>query len=420
MTMQANAAFLRAPEGCVAHLVWDPSGAEALAIDPRLDQVEDLLELARARGVRVRAVIDTHTHADHLSGARRLAARAGAELLAPAGSGLQAPARRVAPGSAFSVGGLEVRVLPAPGHTPDAVALLVGGRVFTGDALFIEGVGRTDFPGGSPDDLLATLESFEALPPETVVMPGHDYQSRGPATLGALRATHPVLSERDRSLRLARVSSKGAVIPDIRQMLDWNLASGETGPLPPRAAWDLAKGRSALLLDVRTPAEFGISRIDGSLNVPLQAIETHAATLPRDKEMILVCRSGLRAQTARETLGRLGIPAVVMAGGLEAWRQGGLPIVEVRPGVLPLDRQVQIGAGSLVLAGVLLAAFVNPWALVLPGFVGSGLVFAGLTGTCGLARVMALMPWNRPSAAPASAPMCSAGAAPTCSAGSGR
>src|SRR5690606_25292598 len=131
--------------------------------------------LASAAGsqLRIRAVIDTHTHADHLSGARRLASRAGAELLAPSGSKLRALARRVEPGASFRVGGLEVQVLAAPGHTSDAVALLVDGRRLTGDALFLDGIGRTDFPGGSAEDALRTLETFAALPPETVVLPGH-------------------------------------------------------------------------------------------------------------------------------------------------------------------------------------------------------------------------------------------------------
>ena len=409
----AGSASLRAPEGCVAHLVWDPASGEALAVDPRLDKVEALLSLARERGVRVRAVIDTHTHADHLSGARRLAARAGAELLAPAGSGLKAPVRRVEPGSSFRVGGLEVRVLAAPGHTPDSVALLAAGRLYTGDALFVEGVGRTDFPGGSPDALLDTLEAFEALPPETLVVPGHDYQSRGEATLASLRASHPVLAESDRNVRRARVSGKGAVIPDIRHYLDWNLAPSESGPLPVRAAQALARGGSAALIDVRTPAELRHSRIAGSTALPLADLESRADALPRDRELILVCRTGHRAESARRALAERSMPATVMEGGLEAWRQAGLPLVEARPGVLPLDRQVQIGAGGLVLAGVALGAGVTPWALALAGFVGAGLVFAGLTGTCGLARLLALMPWNRPSvgAAPPPGPSCSAGGA---------
>jgi glyoxylase-like metal-dependent hydrolase (beta-lactamase superfamily II) len=414
-------AALRAPEGCVAYLAWDPSVPEALAVDPRLDQVEALLALARERGVRIRAVIDTHTHADHLSGARRLAERAGAELLAPAGSRIAAPARRVAPGSTFKAGALDVRVLAAPGHTPDAVALHAGGALFTGDSLFLEGVGRTDFPGGSADDLLDTLQAFEALPDDTLVLPGHDYASRGEAPLGRLRAEHPVLSRTGRAERRDLVAGKGASIPDIRDFLDWNLAAADLSPLPPRAAHDRARDGSALLVDVRTRAEAAVARIPGALNVPLQELDVRAGELPKDKELVLVCRTGLRAASARSLLEARGVKATVLSGGLEPWRKLGLPLIEARPGVLPLDRQVQIGAGLMVLTGVLLGAFVSPWALMLSGFVGGGLIFAGMTGTCGLTRVLARMPWNRPPASAAAVPLCSAGGAPpasTCSAGS--
>ncbi len=419
--MAVETVSLRAPEGCVTHLLWDPASPEALAIDPRLDQVEDLLALARERGVRIRAVIDTHTHADHLSGARRLAARAGAELLAPEGSRIEAPVRRVAPGGSFALGGLQVRVLAAPGHTPDAVALLAGGRLYTGDALFIEGVGRTDFPGGSPDEALATLEAFEALPPGTIVHPGHDYRGLGSATLEELRRTHPVLSEAERARRRERVAGKGAVIPDIRHFLAWNLAREESGELPPLAVQALVRGRSARLVDVRSPAEFNVSRIAESQLLPLEDVEGRAASLLRDRELILVCRTGNRARTAQATLARAGIRAALLEGGVEAWRKAGLPLVESRPGVLPLDRQVQLGAGSMILAGVLLAALVSPWALVIPGFVGAGLIFAGASGTCGLARVLSLLPWNRAplTCAVGPTPSCSAGGAPpaSCSAG---
>jgi glyoxylase-like metal-dependent hydrolase (beta-lactamase superfamily II) len=418
VTANATASIraFRAPEGCTAYLVTDPATREALVVDPRLDQVEEILEAARGLGVRIRDVVDTHTHADHLSGARRLAERAEATLLAPSGSRLQAPARRIGPGASFRVGELDVRVLAAPGHTPDAVAFLAAGHLFTGDALFVEGVGRTDFPGGSPDELLDTLEAFEALPDETVVHPGHDYRKLGEAPLSRLRAEHPVLSLADRAARRDRVAGKGLDIPDIRDFLSWNLAAVEPRPLPPRAAADLVRGRTAAFVDVRTPAEFAQARIDGAILLPLNELEKRLPELPDGRELVLVCRTGRRAESAREILARSGRTGLVMEGGIEAWRAGRLPLVEPRPGVLPIDRQVQLAAGSLVVIGTVLAALLSPWFLAIPGFVGAGLVFAGSTGTCGLARLLGALPWNRPSAA-APAPSCSAGA---CSAGGAR
>jgi glyoxylase-like metal-dependent hydrolase (beta-lactamase superfamily II) len=398
-------AAFRVPEGCVAYLIWDPESKDGLIVDPRLDQVEELAAAAREKGVRVRGVIDTHTHADHLSGARRLAVKTGAEFLA-AKSGI------------FKAGTLEIQGLAAPGHTPDSVALLVGGHVFTGDALFLEGVGRTDFPGGSPDDLLGTLERLEALPGDTVVHPGHDYPSKGEATLEVLRREHPVLSEKDRAARRERVAGKGAAIPDIRDYLAWNLAKEEPADLPARASQALARGRSAVLVDVRTPAEIGQMKIAGSIEAPYAELGSKAEDLPKDAELILVCRTGLRSRGAQDFLRERGIASRVMAGGLDAWRAAGLPVSGVGGGVLPIDRQLQLTVGFMVFTGVLLGVFVTPWALIVPGFFGAGLMFAGATGLCGLTHVLAKLPWNRPKGGPPPS-ACSAGGPPVsaCSAG---
>ena len=133
-------------------------------LDPRLDQVDEILAAAAARGVRLAYVLDTHTHADHLSGVRRLAGRTGATVVAHAASRIEQAARRVAGGSTLDLGARTVAVIDAPGHTPDSLALLVDGHLFTGDALFAGGAGRTDFMGGSASALFDTLRTFERLP----------------------------------------------------------------------------------------------------------------------------------------------------------------------------------------------------------------------------------------------------------------
>ena len=165
-------------DGCLAYLVVDEASHTALAIDPRLDQVDRLLAVLTARDVRLVHALDTHTHADHLSGVRRLAQRTGATVLAHAASKLKSPARRVRGGETFEVGTRTIEVLDAAGHTPDSLALRVDGHLFTGDALFAGGAGRTDFMGGSASALYDTFRAFEALPDDTVVHPGHDYVGR--------------------------------------------------------------------------------------------------------------------------------------------------------------------------------------------------------------------------------------------------
>ena len=174
----------RAPgEGCLGYLVVDEPSRTALAIDPRLDQVGAFQETLAARGVRLTHVLDTHTHVDHLSGVRMLARRTGATVMAHAASKLAGTVERVTGGTTFELGTSPVSVLDAPGHTPDSLAVLVDGHLFTGDALFARGAGRTDFMGGSASDLYDTFRRFEALPDATVVHPGHDYAGQATTTI---------------------------------------------------------------------------------------------------------------------------------------------------------------------------------------------------------------------------------------------
>ncbi len=159
--------------------------------------------------------------------------------------------------------------------------------------------------------------------------------------------------------------------------------------------WELGNG-NALLLDLRTPAEFEEAHIEGSILHPLSNLDAgEVAGLAAGKdECILICRSGNRARQAAEKLRASGIKAVkVLDGGLQAWEKSGLPLKRGR-GTISLERQVRIAAGALVFAGALLGYFVHPAWMALSGLVGAGLVFAGLTDTCGMGMLLARMPWN--------------------------
>ncbi len=159
-------------------------------------------------------------------------------------------------------------------------------------------------------------------------------------------------------------------------------------------AW-LQSGQ-ALLIDVREPDEHARERIAGARLVPLARIETGSRFAEPGKTMVFHCNSGNRTTQAAALLGRAGGDETYqLAGGLQAWKRAGLPVVFDREAPLPLMRQVQIAAGSLVLLGVVLTLLVSTWLLVLPAFVGAGLVMAGITGFCGMARLLARMPWNR-------------------------
>ena len=169
-------------------------------------------------------------------------------------------------------------------------------------------------------------------------------------------------------------------------------------PGPERiSAHDLAEqlaSHQVAVIDVREPMEYAAGHIAGSLNVPLSRL--HQADLPSGP-LVLVCQSGNRSAKGVQTLLQRGYahPVSDLEGGLPSWQQAGLPVRKLKNAPLPLMRQVQIAAGSLVLLGLILSNTVAPGWIAITWFVGAGLTFAGVSGFCGMARLLALMPWNR-------------------------
>ena len=149
-------------------------------------------------------------------------------------------------------------------------------------------------------------------------------------------------------------------------------------------------------IDVREPAETAAERIDGVRAVPLSAFGSHAKSLRTDQPVYVVCRTGRRATAAAERLAALGHEDVrILQDGLMGWVAAGLPVERGAARTWSLERQVRFAAGSLVLLGTLLSALVHPAFVALSGVVGAGLVFAAVTDTCGMAMVLARMPWNQ-------------------------
>jgi rhodanese-related sulfurtransferase len=168
---------------------------------------------------------------------------------------------------------------------------------------------------------------------------------------------------------------------------------------PTELAELIKQGRHIDLIDVRTPAEYREVHAEPARNVPLESLDPVAVQQHRGKDMqeplYVICRSGSRGKTACEKIAAAGCENVInVAGGTMAWEQVGLAVVRGQK-TISLERQVRIAAGSLVLVGSLLAFFVHPWFLALPAFVGAGLIFAGVTDTCGMAMILARMPWNQ-------------------------
>ena len=405
-------------DGCLGYLVVDEASRTAVAIDPRLDLVERFQAALAAHDGRLTHVLDTHTHADHLSGVRRLAQRTGAIVLAHVASKLKGPSQRIGDGATFALGDTTVQIVNAPGHTPDSVALLVDEHhLFTGDALFAGGAGRTDFMGGNASDLFDTFRRFAALPDTTVVHPGHDYVGRAVTTIGEEKAQNSLFRERDRAALVARLASKAEPPRNMAAILRHNLGEADATTIAPADLQALREEqRDTVLLDVRSRLEFEGSWIDGATNLPLEELDARVDEVPEQREVVVVCRTGVRATLAAEALARSGRRARVLEGGMQGWRRARLPMREGRRR-LPVDRQVQLIAGSMILTGIALGTLVNPWFLGIAAFFGAGLTFAGATGTCGLAHVLFRLPWNRPLAMPSEGgAVCAAGGGSACAA----
>jgi rhodanese-related sulfurtransferase len=159
-------------------------------------------------------------------------------------------------------------------------------------------------------------------------------------------------------------------------------------------------GKPVLLIDVRTPAEFQELHAAPATSIPLDQLDPSAAAALRaapDQPLYVICRSGSRGRQGCEKLVAAGVTNVInVEGGTLAWEQAGLPVVRGKA-TISLERQVRIAAGSLVLLGVILAVALHPAFIALSGFVGAGLVFAGVTDTCGMGLLLAKMPWNQVS-----------------------
>jgi rhodanese-related sulfurtransferase len=170
--------------------------------------------------------------------------------------------------------------------------------------------------------------------------------------------------------------------------------------LDPKTVAERLKDRSLTLVDIREADEFAREHIDGAVSLPLSKLESAHVKLEPGKDVVFQCRSGMRTNANCARLSAFaGGPAFVLEGGLEAWKKAGLAIRADASAPLEINRQVQITAGMLILTGVVLAQAVHPAFIGLSAFVGAGLTFAGISGWCGMAKLLAVMPWNRRSLA---------------------
>jgi rhodanese-related sulfurtransferase len=166
--------------------------------------------------------------------------------------------------------------------------------------------------------------------------------------------------------------------------------------IDPQAVADGLKSGKFHLIDIREADEFAREHIGGAVSMPLSQVEQADVKIEAGRTAVFHCKSGMRTEANCARLAsRIDGDALLLDGGLDAWKKAGLPVRDNAKAPLPMNRQVQITAGTLVLAGALIGTFIHPAGHALSGLIGAGLIFAGASGWCGMANVLAAMPWNR-------------------------
>jgi sulfur dioxygenase len=331
---------------CKTYLVV--AGDEAALVDPVRDRFDTYRLVLRERGLRLRLVLETHTHADHLMLNRDAKDLLGVSFVMHERSPIPLVDRHVQDGDALELGDVRIEVIHTPGHTPDSVCYRIGNTLLSGDTLMIRGSGRTDFPGGDAGAQYdAVTRRLFALPDDTVVLPGHDYKGDKSSTIGDERANNPRFLGRSREEYVTLMAELGLPFPaKTQQALQVNQSSFEAhevgfplvadvASLPALRAPDVAarlrSGAPPLLLDVREPEEFvgALGHIEGSLLVPLDALERRLPKLAgyADRDVVVVCRAGARSASAGAILRRAGFHRVFnLDGGMLEWIAADLPV----------------------------------------------------------------------------------------------
>lgn len=343
--------FLHDDHGCASYLIASRSSREAAVVDPQI-AIGQYLQLAAERGYHITTIVDTHLHADHISGNRALAAATGAAVHLHASADVDFDFVPLNDGDVIAIGQLELRIVHTPGHRPESLSLLVvnpprspdPSMVLSGDTLFVGDVGRPDFGGADgAEQQWASVQRLLGLPDWVEVFPAHFEGSCGKAmcgrpssTIGFERRFNPVLGlGREDFLRYAelppaRPLNMTAIMATNQGRADLACAQELAASAPPRVGIDGAKGmmsRHAMVLDVREPWEYAAGHVPGARSLPQADILTRIDEIPRDREVVVVCESGVRSQGAARFLSGQGYDKVVdLVGGTAAWREAREPV----------------------------------------------------------------------------------------------
>src|SRR5258708_29776676 len=225
--------------GCRSYLVGCEDSCAAVLIDPELSQIDRYKALASRHGLRFHYLVDTHTHADHFSATRRLAAQLDAPVVMHRASPAPFINLRLEGGDLLVVGKLRLQSMYTPGHTNDSMCLSVEDRVFTGDTLLIGATGRTDLPSGDAGALHESLfQGVLKLDPALKIFPAHEYKGRSHSTIGEELAENPRLQKRERGAFIDMMQSLNLTMPThVTEALRTTMSGGKTlPPMPPLAA----------------------------------------------------------------------------------------------------------------------------------------------------------------------------------------
>ncbi len=336
---------------CKAYLIGCEATRRAALIDPLRDRADRYLAILAYHRLSLEFIIDTHTHADHRTGSWDLRDLAGARVVMHRRAPAPHVDLHVDDGEELEVGMLKLAFLYTPGHTPDSMSVRAGDRVFTGDTLLIRGTGRADFAGGDPGEQYDSITGkLFALPDGTLVFPGHDYQGHTSSTIGEEKRLNPRLAGKSRAAYVELMNNLHLPLPDkIQEALQANQSAIEDESIkfpslvqlnavrqlsPAEVRQRSLSGSPPLLLDVREEDEYNgeLGHVAGTMLIPLKELPARAAelTVPKDAEIIAICRAGVRSSTAAAILTGLGFEHVYnMRGGMIDWLEAGLPVERV-------------------------------------------------------------------------------------------
>jgi hydroxyacylglutathione hydrolase len=342
--------FLDERYGCASYMVASRQSHEAAIVDPALD-LEPYEALLGERNFQLRYVIDTHVHADHLSGARQLAASHGASLCLYESAQVGYPYRPLRDGEELALGQLRLHVWHTPGHRPELVSILISNparspepsMVLTGDSLLVGDVGRPDFGGGDPAAQFESLTCLLRLPDWVAVFPGHfegpcgrGMCGRPSTTIGFERLYNP-LAHLDRAAFVAAITGEVPARPLNMTAIEatnrgvaqipWAMLTGS--PIVPEIDVDTLESRSSetVVLDVRELEEYEQGHMPGAINLPQAELASRLDEFSHDRPLALICRSGVRSLRAAQFLRQMGFEQVMsVQGGTLAWRAAGKPL----------------------------------------------------------------------------------------------